>query len=91
MLNVPSEEGPGQGPTISLRAIPMVASRTIAEWDVRSLLPTQSVFTRKAARRWQMRERLTRMPVWNTGLLLNNFDGGARFARGFLNHQRQAE
>ena len=39
--------------------------------DVRFPLPAPSVFTRKAARKWQTREGLTRMLVWDGGLLLN--------------------
>jgi len=55
----------------------MVASGTVPRGVVRCELPTQSVFTQKAAPR-VADERTTNKDarVWDGGLLLSNSDGG---------------
>lgn len=45
---------------------------------MRFQLPARSVFTPKAAPKWQTRERLTRIPVWDSGLLLKGLGWGGR-------------
>jgi hypothetical protein len=54
----------------------MVASGSVAEELCGVNCQHSQCSQKRLHQDWQMRERLTRMPVWDGGLLLSNSDGG---------------